>query len=458
MKGLVRNSNVRLALLVFVTIVLIVASPLAAATTVLVLEDSDGSTFRGTQLASKTTGFTITSEGPTAFAARTNFSSSNVVYFHCVLGTAARNAAKNNTAFQTAAASASRVVLTGIHADDHGNPGAGQFLQDSITWIGQTGGILGLCDFPVINWNYLPFLGVTASSTGTNPQDDNVTFVLPKHPIFANTTDGPGTFTLDNWGQTVHAVWNTLGPGNGGYEDNGFVAVATSNSGVCAIVREGGGPVGCPPHRVHGHISTLPPTHSGDSHQHHGKHGHTVQAGCFTHIPHPGASPGSATVPPSGSPGPDRPRLSPEPEEVVSSTPPVGVSADFAAVLNEDGTPNGDPGVSDMLGTKLLPGKRGSVLQIFGSAAGFFLGEPEDNPALSLTPPASGSPLFYTTSLPQVRIGGVSAKVLFSGLAPGLTGVWQVNVLVPAEVPSGSLPVTVFYEGDELKSIDVVVE
>ena len=69
--------------------------------------------------------------------------------------------------------------------------------------------------------------------------------------------------------------------------------------------------------------------------------------------------------------------------------------------------------------------------------------EDDDQPAVNFTPPASGSPLYYTTSLPQVRIGGVVAKMMFSGLAPGLTGVWRINVLIPEEAPAGKVPVAV---------------
>ena len=72
-------------------------------------------------------------------------------------------------------------------------------------------------------------------------------------------------------------------------------------------------------------------------------------------------------------------------------------------------------------------------------------------------PSASGSPLYHTTSLPEVRIGGQKTRVLFSGLAPGLTGVWQINVLIPEDAPAGELPVTISYEGDELTSVSIRV-
>lgn len=46
---------------------------------------------------------------------------------------------------------------------------------------------------------------------------------------------------------------------------------------------------------------------------------------------------------------------------------------------------------------------------------------------------ASGS-LFETVATPNVSVNGVSAKVLFSGLAPGWIGLYQVNVELPSAV------------------------
>jgi len=49
-----------------------------------------------------------------------------------------------------------------------------------------------------------------------------------------------------------------------------------------------------------------------------------------------------------------------------------------------------------------------------------------------------------TTTLPQVTIGGVQAKVTFSGLAPQFPGVYQVNFTVPTGVtPGNAVPIQI---------------
>jgi uncharacterized protein (TIGR03437 family) len=64
-------------------------------------------------------------------------------------------------------------------------------------------------------------------------------------------------------------------------------------------------------------------------------------------------------------------------------------------------------------------------------------------------PPASGaaglsSPLSTTLAAPSVAIGGANSAVIFSGLAPGYAGLYQVNAQVPGNVPGGdAVPVLV---------------
>jgi uncharacterized protein (TIGR03437 family) len=56
--------------------------------------------------------------------------------------------------------------------------------------------------------------------------------------------------------------------------------------------------------------------------------------------------------------------------------------------------------------------------------------------------PAPLDRLVDTSSVPAVTIGGETAQVLFSGLAPGSAGLYQIDVVVP-NVPAGAQPLTV---------------
>ena len=38
----------------------------------------------------------------------------------------------------------------------------------------------------------------------------------------------------------------------------------------------------------------------------------------------------------------------------------------------------------------------------------------------------------WTTTTPVITINGIQAQILFSGLAPGFIGLYQVNLIVPA--------------------------
>jgi uncharacterized protein len=61
-----------------------------------------------------------------------------------------------------------------------------------------------------------------------------------------------------------------------------------------------------------------------------------------------------------------------------------------------------------------------------------------------VSPGAAGpsEPLAPTTEQPVVRIDGVASRVLFAGLAPGMIGVYQVNVEWPTQIGTGSKEIT----------------
>ncbi|HEY7678987.1 MAG TPA: fibronectin type III domain-containing protein, partial [Terriglobia bacterium] len=115
-----------------------------------------------------------------------------------------------------------------------------------------------------------------------------------------------------------------------------------------------------------------------------------------------------------------------------------------AAVVNQDNSLN--------LATN--PAPRGSFIQIYATGAG------DTSPAL--TPgeaaPASGSPLVVTHAQPTVTIGGLPATVLFSGLAPGFVGLWQINARVPAVQPGPTVPLVVSIGGVAASTVTIAVQ
>ncbi len=81
------------------------------------------------------------------------------------------------------------------------------------------------------------------------------------------------------------------------------------------------------------------------------------------------------------------------------------------------------------------PAKRGETVEIFATGLGMV--DAVQNGNLSDGEPAPSHPVANTTTAPTVSIGGVSATVSFSGLAPGFVGLNQVNVVVPVNAPTG---------------------
>jgi uncharacterized protein (TIGR03437 family) len=115
----------------------------------------------------------------------------------------------------------------------------------------------------------------------------------------------------------------------------------------------------------------------------------------------------------------------------------------FAVVTNQDGSVN----------SPWSAAPRSSALTLYGTGVRPTASLSDGEPA-----PASGQPLFYTSTTPTVWIGGARAQVLFSGLTPGLVGVWQINVMVPAAPPTLSgAPVRVWYDGIETNTITAAV-
>jgi uncharacterized protein (TIGR03437 family) len=59
----------------------------------------------------------------------------------------------------------------------------------------------------------------------------------------------------------------------------------------------------------------------------------------------------------------------------------------------------------------------------------------------------SVEPLARSVSTPLVTIGGIPAEVVYSGLAPGLVGLYQLNIQVPGGIQSGMQTVEIDHHG-----------
>jgi uncharacterized protein (TIGR03437 family) len=100
----------------------------------------------------------------------------------------------------------------------------------------------------------------------------------------------------------------------------------------------------------------------------------------------------------------------------------------------QNGTGTGAALHSDFsLVTKASPAKRGETISLFVTGLG------DVKPAVSDGAVGPSNPLSTTTETISVYIAGTQATVSYAGLAPGLSGLYQINVLVPAFVTPGDV-------------------
>jgi uncharacterized protein (TIGR03437 family) len=134
----------------------------------------------------------------------------------------------------------------------------------------------------------------------------------------------------------------------------------------------------------------------------------------------------------------------------TSATILVSTPAGVAAVTGVPITPEspgvfltdaaGDAAVTHLNGQPVnaaAPAAAGEIVQIFATGLGLVSNAPNDDAA------APSNPLAMDQITPVVTIGGVNAKVLFAGLAPTFSGLNQIDVVVPAGLPSGPATLTV---------------
>ncbi|MBI3469819.1 MAG: hypothetical protein HY013_00505 [Candidatus Solibacter usitatus] len=84
------------------------------------------------------------------------------------------------------------------------------------------------------------------------------------------------------------------------------------------------------------------------------------------------------------------------------------------------------------------PAKRNETLLVFLTGLGAV------SPAVADGAPPPAGTLANTLQTPTVRIGGKTAQVSFSGLAPCCAGLYQMNITIPANAPfGGAIPLSI---------------
>jgi uncharacterized protein (TIGR03437 family) len=118
-----------------------------------------------------------------------------------------------------------------------------------------------------------------------------------------------------------------------------------------------------------------------------------------------------------------------------------------ARAINQDGSLNGD---RSLIATQ-KPAPAGSVIAVYATGLGTV------DPAIPAGTPPPVATLSTTVSTVTASIAGQAATVLWAGAAPTQTGVYQVNIQVPATAPSGAVRLVLTAAGNSSQA-DVTVQ
>jgi uncharacterized protein (TIGR03437 family) len=109
-------------------------------------------------------------------------------------------------------------------------------------------------------------------------------------------------------------------------------------------------------------------------------------------------------------------------------------------------------GITNTLITPANPARVGDVVVIYCNGLGAV-----NPPVASGTPAPAGGPLSRTVNPLNVTIGGIPAKVTFSGLVPGYPDLYQVNAEVPGVTPGDQVPVVLNIAGQTSPPVTMAV-
>ncbi len=119
-----------------------------------------------------------------------------------------------------------------------------------------------------------------------------------------------------------------------------------------------------------------------------------------------------------------------------------GTGAALTNVFKPDGTPLANNS----------PVGAGYVIVLYCSGLGAV------NPPVAAGSAAPSSPLSQTVNPVTATIGGLPAPVFFAGLTPGYAELYQVNVVIPSGLPSGSATLTLSEAGQQSAPVTITIQ
>jgi len=101
---------------------------------------------------------------------------------------------------------------------------------------------------------------------------------------------------------------------------------------------------------------------------------------------------------------------------------------------------------------QIAPARRGEAISLYANGLGPVTNQPQSGD------PAIAIPLTKTTSPAAVTIGGTSAAVSFTGLAPGFAALYQINVTVPMSLSPGTYPIAIKIGNQTSKASTIAIQ
>jgi uncharacterized protein (TIGR03437 family) len=110
------------------------------------------------------------------------------------------------------------------------------------------------------------------------------------------------------------------------------------------------------------------------------------------------------------------------------------------------------PGEAGLLADATNPVVEGDVIIIYCAGLG------KVDPPVEAGLAAPSAPLSHAVLPVTLRIGGVTANAFFAGLAPGFSGLYQINAFVPAVAATGdAVPVVLEVAGQQSPEVTMAV-